>query len=104
MGFCAIGDPDSILGYELAGAAGFSAHDEESARAAFRKAVADTRFQVLTITENAAAWIEPEIDAHRLSGQPPFVAVVPGLHPASVKRKSLADMVQQAVGVSTSRD
>lgn len=104
MGFCVIGDRDSILGYQLAGAEGLAVHDGESARAAFRQAVEPGRCQVLTIVESAAELIGPEIDAHRMTGHTPFIAIIPGLTPASGKRKSLAEMVQQAVGVTSARD
>ena len=103
MSFRVIGDRDSILGYQLAGADGFAVQDADSARAAFQAAVSDSVCAVLTIMENAAEWLGPEIDTHRLSGRLPLIAIVPGLRPAVGRRTSLTEMVQQAVGVGSSR-
>jgi V/A-type H+/Na+-transporting ATPase subunit F len=104
MHYRVIGDRDSILGYQLAGVEGFAVHDANAARAAFRAALADNTCAVLTIVENAAEWIEPEIESHRLSGRQPLIAIVPGLLPATGRRNSLTEIVQQAVGVSSGRE
>jgi len=94
-----IGDQDTVLGYRFAGVTGDAVETPQEARAAFAKAVEGQVQGVLLITEAVEVMLEAEVTAHRLLAKPPFLAVVQGIMGQAKKRKSLQEMINDAVGI-----
>ena len=101
--FHIIGDPDTVVGYRFAGVTGTGVETAEEARTAFRDAVSSDTTRILLITEPVADMIEREVVAHRLTSEEPYVVAVRDIWGAEAKRKSLEDMIQEAVGVKIVR-
>ncbi|MBR0459203.1 MAG: V-type ATP synthase subunit F [Victivallales bacterium] len=94
-----IGDQDTVLGYRFAGVTGDAVSTPEEARAAFAHAIRENKPGVLLITEAVEEMIPEEVTAHRKSVTPPFLATVPDIWGARNKRKSLAALIGEAVGI-----
>ena len=99
MSFGVLGDKETLLGFAFAGVQGTVAENAEEARRAFadfrRKAVV----QILIVTEPVGDLIHDEIAEHRLSGEPPYVVEVADLMETPVERKSMEEMIYDAVGL-----
>jgi vacuolar-type H+-ATPase subunit F/Vma7 len=102
MPFCVIGDRDSILGYQLAGAGGWPVQDESSARQAFRHVLAQESCRIVLLVHPAEVWLAKEIEAHRKTSRPPLVAAVAGLA-SGAPPMTLVQQVQMSVGLSPAR-
>lgn len=94
-----IGDADTVLGYRFAGVPGTVAEDAEAARTALRAALGRVGCTVLLVTRPAAAGLRAELDAHRRTGQPPYVAVVTDIGSRREDGPSLEAMIQAAIGI-----
>lgn len=99
MAFHIIGDQDTVLGYRFSGVTGSVVDTPEESRAAFAAAVADPENQVLLLTEKVDELLEQEVTQHRLSASPPYVVVVEDIWGGRPGRKSLHDMIFEAVGI-----
>ncbi|OPZ26293.1 MAG: V-type ATP synthase subunit F [Lentisphaerae bacterium ADurb.BinA184] len=99
MSYRIIGDQDTILGYAFAGVPGVAVDGEEQARAAFRSALADAGVSMLIVTRRVASLLSDEIAAHRVACQAPFVVEVGDLWDTPVKRRTLEELIQEAVGI-----
>ena len=99
-----IGDQDTVLGYRFAGVSGDVVETADEAEAAFRKALADESVTVLLVTEAVEDMISESIMRHRLEAQPPYLAVVQGVQGPIGNRKSLQELINEAVGVRISTD
>ena len=94
-----IGDADTVLGYRFAGLSGDVVTSQPEALAAFQKAIAGKEPGVLLITEAVEDWIPEAVQAHRLTAEPPYLAVIQDIWGARPHRKSLQDMIREAVGI-----
>lgn len=104
MAYHIIGDQDTVLGYRFAGVTGDAVDTEEDAREAFTKAVAGRKPGVLLLTEAVADMLEEEVTAHRLAAAPPYLAVVQDIWGPRGKRRSLQELIDEAVGIRIVRD
>lgn len=99
MSFHIIGDKDSLMGFAFAGVEGDAVESPEEAREAFaavrRKGIA----RILIVTAPVADMIEEELIEHRLSCQPPFIVEVNDLWNTPVERRTLEQMIYEAVGI-----
>ena len=102
MPFCVIGDRDSILGYQLAGAEGWPVQDESSSRQAFRHVLAQESCKIVLLVHPAEVWLAKEVEAHRNTTRPPLVASVAGLS-SGAPPINLVQQVQLSVGLSPAR-
>lgn len=102
MAFHFIGDRDTALGFQFAGVAGTPVSTPEEAAAALKAALADRMLRILVVTQVVAEQLDDAITAHRLSGQPPFIVEVADVWDTPVERKSMQDMIQEAVGIRIS--
>lgn len=100
MSYHIIGDRDTILGFRFAGITGDAVETPEQAQEAFRRAISSHEPGILLLTEEVEDMLSDEVTAHRLSVQPPFVAVVKSLNATVRKpRKSLQSLIGEAVGI-----
>jgi len=104
MAYHIIGDHDTVLGYRFAGVTGDAVDNEEDARDAFTKAVASRKPGVLLLTEAVADMLEEEVTAHRLAAVPPYLTIVQDIWGPRGKRRSLQELIDEAVGIRIVRD
>ncbi|MGI5922348.1 MAG: ATP synthase subunit F [Lentisphaerae bacterium] len=104
MAFHIIGDADTVLGYRFAGVNGDVVETTEEARAAFKAAIANRSKGVLLITEAVEDMLTEEVTAHRLSSKPPYLAVMQDIWGPRGKRRSLQDLIYEAVGIRIVQD
>lgn len=100
MEFFVIGDRDTVLGLRLAGVAGCTVTDRESASAALRDALARENAGVVLLTEPVAAHLRDEVEAHRFGGGWPILLEIPDASGPSPSRPSVAEIVRKATGIS----
>lgn len=94
-----IGDQDSVLGYRFAGVAGDVVETEDEARRAFEAALQAPDAGVLLITEKVDSMLQDEVMAHKLKAVPPYIAVVQDIWGPRENRRSLQDLIYEAVGI-----
>jgi V/A-type H+/Na+-transporting ATPase subunit F len=102
MKFFCIGDDDTAMGFRLAGIPTRSATTAEHAQAAVSEALAQGDCGILIITERLADAIRPRIEAIRSEREDPLIVEIPGAEGPLPGRKSLRDLVQEAVGMRIS--
>ena len=94
-----IGDGDTVLGFSFAGVDGVVAADRETALPAFQEALKAPGLVVLILTEKVAALLDAEVTAHKFSGERPYVATIQDIWGSRPGRKSLEQLIFEAVGV-----
>jgi len=97
--FHIIGDPDTVLGFRFAGVTGAAVSTEAAARSVLQETLSAQACKILLLTEPVAAWLEKEITEHRLAAAAPFVVVLADIWGTSVSRRSLEELIQEAVGI-----
>lgn len=100
MKFYCIADEDTVRGFRLAGIEAHAVATAEEAQAAINETAARTDYGVLILTEKVAAWIRPQVEIIRLEKDRPLIVEIPGPEGPLSGRKSLRELVQEAVGVS----
>jgi V/A-type H+-transporting ATPase subunit F len=101
--FC-IGDEDTVRGFRLAGIEGQIAASAAEAAAALQQAVKRPDLGVLIIADTTAAEIREQVDAVRLECERPLLVEVAGPSGPVPGRKSLRQLVQEAVGIRISQE
>jgi V/A-type H+-transporting ATPase subunit F len=99
--FC-IGDEETVLGFGLAGIEGKSVTTPEQTRAALAGALAASDYAVVMITDVVAQGIRPEIEAIRFERERPLIVEIPGPGGPLPGRRSLREVVQEAIGMRIS--
>ncbi len=99
MKFYCIADEDTVRGFRLAGVAARVAETEQEARDAIEATALLPDCGVVIVTETVAAWIQPQIEQIRLERDRPLIVQIPGPGGPLSGRKSLRELVQEAVGV-----
>ncbi len=99
MRFFCIGDEDTVRGFALAGVDGEAVATPEQAAVALGRAVARAELGVVVITDRVAAGIRRQVEAHRLTRERPILVEIPGPGGVLPGRKSLRELVQEAVGM-----
>jgi len=94
-----IGDQDTVLGYRFAGVTGAPVATAEEAQAAFRAAIGDPAHRILLLTERVERMVEAEVTAHRLAAAPPYIVVIEDIWGADGQRRSLQELIFEAVGI-----
>ncbi len=97
-----IGDQDTVLGYRFAGVSGDVVEDAAQAKAAFEKALNDPSVTVLLVTEAVEDMIPELVRRHRMAAKPPYLAVVQDIWGPRGGRKSLQELINEAVGIRLS--
>lgn len=104
MKFYCIGDEDTVRGFRLAGIEGYVVTNPSQAASALADAVRRRNVGVVIITDAVAAEIRPEVDRVRLECERPLLVEVPGPQGPIAGRKTLRELVQEAVGIRISQD
>ena len=100
MKFYCIADKNTVRGFRLAGIESYAAETAEEAHAAIDNIAARPDCGIIIITEKAAVWIRQHIDMIRMERERPLIVEIPGPEGPLSGRKSLRELVQEAVGVS----
>ena len=100
MDFYVIGDRETVLGLRLAGVEGCVAGDRDSALAALRNSMTRKNTGVVLVTEQLAAQMREEVDAHVFGAGTPLLLEIPGAEGASPSRPAIGDIVRKATGIS----
>jgi V/A-type H+/Na+-transporting ATPase subunit F len=98
--FYCIADEDTARGFRLAGIVVQVAVTAEEARIAITDISARPDCGIIIITEKVAAWIQTQVEAIRLERDCPLIVEIPGPEGPLPGRKSLRELVQEAVGIS----
>jgi V/A-type H+/Na+-transporting ATPase subunit F len=101
--FC-IGDEDTVRGFRLAGIEGHVVTNPLEAEAALQQVVRRRDAGVVIITDAVAAEIRPQVDAVRLECERPLLVEIPGPQGPVAGRKTLRQLVQEAVGIRISQE
>jgi V/A-type H+-transporting ATPase subunit F len=96
--YLVIADEDTVLGFRCAGVAGIAARGRTEALAALKSA-RDSEAGVVVLTQEIAAMMQEEVDALRFGGGLPMVVEIPGPRGPLAGRRSLSDVIRQAIGV-----
>lgn len=99
MKFHCIADEDTVRGFRLAGIEGEAVSTAAEAEQAIRRAAANPGIGILIITDMVVADIRPLIDDIRVNRTRPLVTEIPGPDGPMPGRKTLQQLVQEAVGI-----
>jgi V/A-type H+-transporting ATPase subunit F len=97
--FRCIADEDTVRGFRLAGVPGRAVADAPAASAALAEACAEPDCGIVIVSSPVAALLRAEIEALRLGRDRPLIVEIPGPAGASSQRRSLRDIVQEAMGI-----
>jgi V/A-type H+/Na+-transporting ATPase subunit F len=97
--FYCIGDEDTVRGFRLAGIEGYVVSNAQEADTALATVVRRRNAGVVIITDAIAAEIRPQVDAVRLDCERPLLVEIPGPQGPVAGRKTLRQLVQEAVGI-----
>jgi V/A-type H+-transporting ATPase subunit F len=99
MKFHCIADEDTVRGFRLAGITGSVAHSATEAAASVASAVAEPDCGILILTQQLADGIRPLVEQIRFERERPLIVEIIGPEGAAPARKSLRQLVQEAVGL-----
>ena len=99
MKYVVIGDPDTVLGFGLAGVAGEAVESPDEAERALDNALNDEAVGVILITERTAAAIQAKVDDAILNRPSPVLVEIPDRRGPLPGRKTLMELIRQAIGV-----
>ncbi len=91
-----------MLGYRFAGVSGDVVEDAAQAKTAFEAALNDPSVTVLLVTEAVEDMIPELVMRHRMAAKPPYLAVVQDIWGPRGGRKSLQELINEAVGIRLS--
>lgn len=96
--FC-LADEDTVRGFRLAGVAGESVATPAEAAAVLAREAARPDAGVLLLTESVAASLRDIVDELRWTRSRPLIVEIPGPAGPLPGRRSLRQLVQEAVGL-----
>ena len=99
MKFHCIADEDTVRGFRLAGIEGVSVDTAAEAEQAVRRAAENPDIGILILTDLVAAEIRPLVDDIRVNRSRPLITEIPGPDGPLPGRKTLRQLVQEAVGI-----
>ena len=99
MKFHCIADEDTVRGFRLAGVPGEVASAAPEAAAAIQAAARRPDCGVIILTEKIADAMRPLVTQLRFERERPLIVVIPGPEGPAEARKSLRQLVQEAVGI-----
>jgi len=99
MKFFCVADEDSVRGFRLAGIEGEAVATAAEADQAIRRAAGRTDLGILILTDAVAADVRELVDDIRMNRDRPLIVEVPGPQGPMPGRKTLRQLVQEAVGI-----
>lgn len=99
MKFHCIADEDTVRGFRLAGVTGNVANSAAEAAAAVATALAQPDCGILILTQPIADGIRPLVEQVRFERERPLIMEIAGPTGTASVRKSLRQLVQEAVGL-----
>jgi len=99
MKYYVIGDEDTGLGFRYAGVEGVVVQTARDVKDALAAASADREVGAIVITERAATLARDEVDAMRTGSVSSVLVEVPDRHGPLPGKKTLADLIREAVGI-----
>ena len=99
MRFFCIADADTVRGFRLAGVEGQAVETAREAAEALERASRRPDLGIVIVTDAVAGEIRGEVDALRIGRGRPLVVEIPGPEGPMPGRKTLRDLVQEAVGI-----
>jgi len=99
MKFHCIADEDTVRGFRLAGIEGSAVATAAEAERAVRRIVENPTIGILILTDLVAADVRSLVDDIRLNRSRPLIAEIPGPDGPMPGRKTLRQLVQEAVGI-----
>lgn len=99
MKYFVIGDDDTVLGFRYAGLEGRVAATGSDVEDALAEAAADKEIGAIIITERAADLARGQVDTMRTGSVTPVLVEIPDRHGPLPGRKTLADLIREAVGI-----
>lgn len=92
-----------MLAFSLVGVAGTVASTREQALSAFvwatEQSSQEERPKILILSEQTASMLEEEVVSCQMKNKPPLIVEVPGLQGRLEGRKSLMDLIREAIGM-----
>jgi V/A-type H+-transporting ATPase subunit F len=99
MEFFVIGDPDTVLGFSLAGIDGRDVKDARQALAALKETLGNEEIGILLITERLAHELRLEIDSIMISRKFPLIVEIPDIKGPLEEKVTISDLVKSAIGI-----
>lgn len=99
MRFLCIGDRDTVVGFRFAGVEGVVVESPSEAREAFAAALRMADVGVVIIPDPMAMELQKEINEVRFNRPRPAVVEIPGPDGRSPNRRTLIDLIREAIGV-----
>ena len=93
-----------MRGFRLAGIDGQVVTTAQEAAALVKQAAERSDCGIIILTETVAAGIRPQIEAIRLERDRPVIVEIPGPEGPLAGRKSLRQLVQEAVGLRVGQE
>ena len=99
MRYHVIADADTVLGFKYAGIDGDVVESPQQARRVFSEVVKNESVGVIIITDQAAETIGEEVTRTLYESRRPMIVQIPGPEGPLPTRRSLAELIREAVGV-----
>ena len=93
-----IGDEDVVLGFRTAGITGRAVTNRQEALVALKLAQ-EKDVGVVILTEEVSEMVRAEVEEIRFGEALPLIVEVPGMNGPLPGRKSLTDMIREALGI-----
>ncbi|MFH0964155.1 MAG: V-type ATP synthase subunit F [Planctomycetota bacterium] len=100
MRIVVIADEDTALGFRFAGAEGRVVESPSEALAALKEVSRLPDVGIVVLTERIARELRSEIDRVRYEARVPLVLEIPGPEGPLPDRRTMLDLIREAVGVS----
>ena len=99
MKFFCVADEDTVCGFRLAGVEGEAVATAAEADQAIRRTVQRPDLGILIVTDTVAADVRELVDDVRMNRDRPLIVEIPGPQGPMPGRKTLRQLVQEAVGI-----
>lgn len=99
MKFFVIGDPDTVLGFRLAGIEGEEVSSPEEASEALDRAFEREGLGVIILSERIAEKIRSRVDQYLYKTTFPLIIEIPDRTGPLEGRRSVRDLIRAAVGI-----
>ena len=99
MKFFCVADEDTVRGFRLAGVEGEAVATAAEADQAIRRAAQRPDLGILIVTDTVAADVRELVDDVRMNRDRPLIVEIPGPQGPMPGRKTLRQLVQEAVGI-----